>query len=84
MGSGAGLMASRSGYMLRVDQARARASEKPCAGCGHATGDHRQIPYELYEINGTEVTVTRNPEYVSNVFVCNHDDCDCRLEVELR
>jgi len=77
------VMASRSGYMLRLDQARSRAADKPCADCGHATGDHRQMLYEFYEVDGTQVKVTRNPDYQGNVFPCSHEGCDCAIKVQL-
>lgn len=68
-----------SGYMLRVDQARAERQAKPCVACGHPVGGHLNLPYELYEIQGTEVTVTKNPAYNASEFHCRHKGCECKI-----
>lgn len=69
-----------SGYMLRVDQARADRQAKPCKTCKHPMGGHLNLPYELYEItDGTEIRVTKNPDYRANEFHCRVEGCDCKI-----
>jgi len=68
-----------AGYLLRVEQARARAAEALCS-CGHAMGDHRERGYVwVTRVDGTVKELPRKGHKVGRFF-CTAPECDCWLE----
>lgn len=73
-------MASRSGYMLRKDQALAAAGEKPCEQCEHPARLHLELPAAEWAIVDGELVQQANPDYRAFHFHCRAEGCDCVLD----
>lgn len=61
----------RAGYLIRQEQALERAGAKPCPSCQHRVDDHHELGYG-------------QPGHVAGRFHCDHDGCDCVLDLTER
>lgn len=64
----------RAIVQARAQEARAAVA---CDGCGHALGDHRELPAETYDIAGGRIVSRPNPDYRPLHFHCEIEGCGC-------
>lgn len=69
----------RAGRQIRFERALAVAYAKPCAGCGHPEGEHRELR-PTYELVGGAITEVQHPEYKPLHFHCTREGCTCVLD----
>lgn len=69
----------RAILQARAQEARAAV---PCDGCGHARGDHRELPAETFSIEDGALVAAPNPAYRALDFHCGVEGCSCIVRPE--
>lgn len=71
----------RAGYAFRQAAALDAAAARPCPnGCGHTSGEHRELIAATWEIRDGEIVEIPNPEYKPFHFHCSHEGCSCVID----
>lgn len=62
--------------LVREERAAAAAYDRPCPGCGHVTGGHRELASSWDLVEG-QIVETPHPDHVPGQFHCTADGCSC-------